>query len=155
MPNNVPPSKSVPMWYWRWWLVNSDGWMCSTWCKNYLLFQLSCCCDGKLFVFASILSFNIKIFSRLFFVPSLQKARYALGISLLDISKITRNSVGTKCCLTSSHYWQSIRRQIFVIMFHLLHAVRIWSGDDIRRSTSSRRCCSNLEFCVADGPKKA
>ena len=34
------------------------------------------------------------------------------------------------------------------------HAVLISSGDDIRRSTSSRWFSSDSGFCVVDGPKK-
>jgi hypothetical protein len=34
------------------------------------------------------------------------------------------------------------------------HAELISSGDDIGRSTSSRRFSGESEFCVVDGPKK-
>jgi len=48
---------------------------CSMWCKNYLLFQLSMWCDEIWLDFASILFCNVKIFSRLYFVPLLQQAK--------------------------------------------------------------------------------
>ena len=79
VPDTVPHPKSIspPPCYWRWWLVNSAAGpeTCSMSCKNYLLFQLSLCCDEKWLDFASVLFCNIKIFSSLFFVPFVQQPR--------------------------------------------------------------------------------
>ena len=76
VPNIVPLPQSVPP------AVDAGDFnsgvgceTCSTWCKNYLLFQLSLCCDEKWLDFASILSCTIKTFSRLYFIPPLQQAK--------------------------------------------------------------------------------
>jgi len=43
---------------------------------------MSLCCDGKWLSFTSVLFCNIKLFSRLLFVPLWHQARYALRINL-------------------------------------------------------------------------
>jgi len=92
VPNVVPLPKSVPPAVAAGDLsvLPVEQETCSTCCKNCLLFQLSLCCDGKGFVFTSALFCNIKIFSTIFFVASLQQARYALRIGYVThTSKIT------------------------------------------------------------------